>query len=402
MTSLLGLDFTGRLVLVCGGGPAAAHHTMALLSDGALVRVIAPQVCEDLIDLVAAGRIQWLARDFSDDDLAHAWLAVAASGDPDTDATVAAWAAARRVWCVHEGAGTATAVLPAVARHGDLTVGVIGAAPRDEAPAAHIRDQLLAHLQSGDVDLRPQLADGVGKVVLVGGGPGHPELITLAGRRALSQAHVVIADRLGPTALLGELPADVQVIDVGKAPGHHPVPQSEINRLLVEHARRGRVVVRLKGGDPFLLGRGGEEVQACQQAGVPVTVIPGVSSAVAVPAAAGIPITHRGTAAAFHVITGHNGLDATAALALRDHSATVVVLMGVAAVPALAASAIAAGADPGTPVACIEDGTLPSQRVLRTTLAHAADDAGRFGLRAPAVIVIGDVAGIDLAKGAAH
>ncbi len=162
---------------------------------------------------------------------------------------------------------------------------------------------------------------------------------------------MVVADRLGPTSLLAGLPADVEVIDVGKAPGNHPVPQEEINALLVEHARRGRHVVRLKGGDPFVLGRGGEEALACAAAGVPVIVVPGVTSAVAVPAAAGIPVTHRGVSTGYLVVTGHDGLPPAALAALRDRSATVVVLMGVTMLPELASAALSAGVDPELPVA---------------------------------------------------
>lgn len=250
-------------------------------------------------------------------------------------------------------------------------------------------------------------ASRVGRVTLVGGGPGAPDLITVRGMRALLRADVVITDRLGPTALLHELPADVEVIDVGKTPGHHPISQEAINVLLVEHALRGREVVRLKGGDPFLLGRGGEEVLACQSAGIPVEVVPGVTSAIAVPGAAGIPVTHRGSATGVHIVTGHvaagPGLAGPSALgpveltSLVDGSATVVVLMGVAALPAIAAQAIAAGVHPGTPVAIIEDGTLPTQRVTRTALSRAAADADAVGVRAPAVIVLGAVAALNLA-----
>jgi len=183
---------------------------------------------------------------------------------------------------------------------------------------------------------------------------------------------------------------------VGKTPGHHPVPQHEINRILVERAQRGQAVVRLKGGDPFVFGRGGEEVLACREAGVAVTVVPGVSSALAAPAAAGIPLTHRGVTTAFHVVSGHDGLDSAALVAVRDASATVVVLMGVTMLAALADQAIAAGADPATPVAIVESGTLPTQRVTRDRLDAIAARAAAVGVRAPAVVVIGDVAAEDL------
>ncbi len=202
----------------------------------------------------------------------------------------------------------------------------------------------------------------------------------------------MVADRLGPRGVLAELRPGVEVVEVGKTPGHHPVPQHEINRILVERAQRGQAVVRLKGGDPFVFGRGGEEVLACREAGVPVEVVPGVSSALAAPAAAGIPLTHRGTTTAFHVTTGHEGLDAAALVAVRERSATVVVLMGVTMLGRIAAQALGAGSDPATPVAIVENGTLAAQRVTRARLDRIAARAAEVGVRAPAVIVIGDVA----------
>ena len=166
-------------------------------------------------------------------------------------------------------------------------------------------------------------------MVLVGGGPGAADLMTLRARRALAEADVVVTDRLGPTSVLADLPDDVEVIDVGKTPGLHAVTQDEINRILVDHAQRGRLVVRLKGGDPFLFGRGGEEELALAAHGIPVEVVPGVSSALAAPAAAGIPVTHRGTVAAVHVAHGHGRLDDTAVGAVVRGEATLVVLMGI-------------------------------------------------------------------------
>jgi len=227
----------------------------------------------------------------------------------------------------------------------------------------------------------------VGTVHLVGGGPGDPGLITVLGRRVLDEADVVIADRLGPRSLLGELDPGVLVIDVGKLPGHHPVPQDEINALLVEHARAGRRVVRLKGGDPFVLGRGGEEAEFCRSNGIPVEVVPGVTSAISVPAAAGIPVTHRGVANGFTVVTGHELLPSLPGGS--DH--TVLILMGISG---LAASAVMLASGPrggDCPVAIIEDGYGPNQRVTFGTLATIADLAAERGVRSPAVVVVGDV-----------
>jgi uroporphyrin-III C-methyltransferase/precorrin-2 dehydrogenase/sirohydrochlorin ferrochelatase len=227
-------------------------------------------------------------------------------------------------------------------------------------------------------------------VALVGGGPGDPGLITTRGRRLLAEADVVVVDRLAPRALLGELPDDVEIVDVGKTAGHHPVPQHEINRILVERARAGLRVVRLKGGDPYVLGRGGEELLACRAAGVPVEVVPGVTSAFAVPAAAGIPVTHRGLSKQVAVVSGHEELDDATA----GGTGTLVLLMGVSALRETSASLLAAGRAPSTPAAVVEDGFGPRQRVTTGTLADIADLAAGRGVRAPAVVVVGEVAAL--------
>lgn len=237
----------------------------------------------------------------------------------------------------------------------------------------------------------------LGRVDLVGGGPGPSDLMTVRAARLIAEADVVVHDRLGPaTEVVRGLDPRVLVIDVGKQPGHHPVPQDAINGLLIAHAAAGRRVVRLKGGDPFVFGRGSEEMQACLAAGVPVDVTPAPSSAIAVPQVLGIPLTHRGTAGAFHVTTGHRGIDATTLTAIADPEVTTVILMGVTALPRLVDTALRHGIAPGTPVAFIENGHTPQQRALRTTLGHATADAREMGLRNPAVIVIGDVARAEL------
>jgi uroporphyrin-III C-methyltransferase/precorrin-2 dehydrogenase/sirohydrochlorin ferrochelatase len=233
-------------------------------------------------------------------------------------------------------------------------------------------------------------------VALVGGGPGALDLMTLRGRELLSRADVVVTDRLGPVDALAGLPADVEVIDVGKTPGHHQWTQSAINDVLVEQARRGRLVVRLKGGDPYLFGRGGEELAHCRAHGIPVEVVPGVSSALSAPAAAGIPLTHRGTVAATHIAHGHGPLADPAVACVVDGSATLVLLMAVSTLADHVEALLAAGADPSTPVAVVEDGTLPTQRVTRASLCDVVTTAERVGVRAPAVVVIGAVAGLEL------
>ncbi|WP_432535838.1 uroporphyrinogen-III C-methyltransferase [Kineococcus arenarius] len=277
---------------------------------------------------------------------------------------------------------------PAVVRRDDVvvSVGADGDTARARALAVH-----LGHLlDSGRAPLRRH-RPRAGRVVLVGGGPGEPELMTLRGRRRLAEADVVVVDRLAPTGVLAELDPDVEVVDVGKTAGNHPVPQEEINRVLVDAALAGRTVVRLKGGDPYVLGRGGEEVLACRAAGVEVEVVPGVTSAFAVPAAAGIPVTHRGAARCVTVVSGHEDLDGDDLGALAQLGGTLVVLMGVAALERLAAGLLAAGRDPATPVAVVQDGWSPQQRTTTAPLADIARVARTAGVRAPAVVVVGDV-----------
>ena len=231
-----------------------------------------------------------------------------------------------------------------------------------------------------------------GRVTLVGAGPGDAGLLTLRGLQALQQAEVIVADRLGARSVLAQLVADgidltAEVIDVGKLPGHHPVPQDGINALLVQLASAGRRVVRLKGGDPFIFGRGREEQLFCEAAGIPVDVVPGITSAIAVPAVAGIPLTHIGVATAFTVVTGHDQIDALDGG--RDH--TVVLLMGVNTI-AHSAHVLAAGArGADCPVAIIEDGYGERQRITIGTLGSIAALAAARQVRSPAVVVIGDV-----------
>lgn len=390
MISLLGLDLAGREVLVVGGGAVAARRATAWADGGALVRVVAPQVVPELGALLERAG-SWEARAVREDDLDGTWLVLAATDDADANRAVATWAQARQIWCVvADDVGAGSARTPATTRSGDIAVGVVSDGRGDPRRVAAVRDALAERLRTG-VDQRRRRR-GRGRVTLVGGGPGAVDLLTVRGRRALAEADVVVTDRLGPVDVLAELPADVEVVDVGKAPGRHPVPQHAINALLVEHALRGRHVVRLKGGDPFVLGRGGEEVDACTAAGVAVEVVPGLSSALAAPALAGIPLTHRGTVLAFHVVAGHDGLDEASLVCVRDRAATLVVLMGVSQLDRIVGQALAAGADPMLPVAVVENGSTPQQRVTRAPLRSVAARAAQVGVRAPAVIVIGDVA----------
>jgi uroporphyrin-III C-methyltransferase/precorrin-2 dehydrogenase/sirohydrochlorin ferrochelatase len=232
-------------------------------------------------------------------------------------------------------------------------------------------------------------------VALVGAGPGDPDLITVRGRRLLARADVVLADRLAPRELLDELGSHVTVIDAAKVPYGRAMAQDQINAQLIEHAKAGRFVVRLKGGDPYVFGRGFEEVLACTAAGVPVTVVPGITSAISVPAAVGIPVTHRGVAHEFVVVSGHVAPDDPASLvdwpALGRLRGTLVLLMAVERIGLFADALITHGRPPDTPVAVVADGTLRSERVVRSTLADVDADVAHGGIRPPAIAVIGPV-----------
>ncbi|MDQ0868398.1 uroporphyrin-III C-methyltransferase/precorrin-2 dehydrogenase/sirohydrochlorin ferrochelatase [Arthrobacter sp. V1I9] len=379
------LRLLGRPVLVVGGGPVAARRAKGLLDAGARVTVVAPVASDALQELADAGLLIWEPRTYSSSDVDGVWFVQTATGDPKVDAQVSDDAEAQRIWCVNASDHEASAAwTPAVAEVDDVKIAVnAGGDPRR---AMAVRDAVATALETGDLPLRRRRASG-GSVALVGGGPGDTGLITVRGRRLLGQADVVVADRLGPRELLNELAPDVHVIEVGKTPGHHPVPQAEINRILVEEALKGHRVVRLKGGDPYVLGRGGEEAEYCRQHGVEVEVVSGVTSAISVPAAAGIPVTHRGLAKGFSVVTGHEELSEVPAR--PDH--TVVLLMGVGQLRESASALGKAGLAGDTPVGIVENGYLPNQRVTIGTLGSIADQAEAAGVANPAVIVIGDV-----------
>jgi uroporphyrin-III C-methyltransferase/precorrin-2 dehydrogenase/sirohydrochlorin ferrochelatase len=391
----IALDLAGRAVVVVGGGQVALRRTRALVEAGAVVTVIAPDIRPEFEVL----SVHLVPRGYRDGDLYGCWLAHAATDDPAVNAAVAAAAEQDRIWCVRaDDASASAAWTPAVARHGDVTVAVTAGA--DPRRAAKLRAALALALADGSLPLRhhraAQGAGGpAGSVTLIGGGPGDPGLITVLGRRLLAEADVVVVDKLAPRGLLAQLDPDVEVVDAGKAPHAHNLTQAQINDLIVSRARAGQRVVRLKGGDPFVFGRGGEEALACIAAGVPVQVVPGVTSAVAVPAWAGIPVTHRGITQDFAVASAH--LDPSQPGATVDWESlargpgTLVLLMGVARLPEISAELIKRGRDAATPVAVICDGTLPSQQVLTSTLREVAADADRAGLRPPAVVVIGEV-----------
>jgi uroporphyrin-III C-methyltransferase/precorrin-2 dehydrogenase/sirohydrochlorin ferrochelatase len=379
----LHLDLTGRRVLVVGGGQVAVRRVRALLDAGAVVEVVAPEVAEELPG-VAVQR-----RRFAPADVEGAWLVVSCTGTVDDE--VAEVCDKSGIWCVRaDDAEASRAWVPAVARVDDVVVSVTGGG--DPRQAVALRDAIALSLETGDLPLR-RGRPGAGSVVLVGGGPGDPGLITVRARRLLAGADVVVRDRLAPAV---EVPDDVEVIDVGKTPGGPSYDQRAIEQLMVERARAGLRVVRLKGGDVHLFGRGMEEVTACVEAGVAVEVVPGVSSAFAVPAYAGIPVTARGVTQSVSVVSAHLPPGDPGSTvdwdALARLGGTLVLLMAVGRLEAVCTALVDGGRSADTPVAVVQDGTLPTQRVVVTTLRDAAGDAAE--IRAPAVVVIGDVVGL--------
>ncbi|WP_375498611.1 uroporphyrinogen-III C-methyltransferase [uncultured Jatrophihabitans sp.] len=385
------LDVTGRRVVVVGAGRVATRRVRGLVDAHADIVVIAPEVD----DAVRLAGVTVHERPFAARDLDGAWLAVACTDDPGVNAAVSDAAAARRVFCVRaDNAGEGSARTPAVARHGDVTIAVNGG--DDPARTRALRDAISAALAAGDLPLRAHRRPAAGSVALVGGGPGDPELITVLGQRLVSDADVVVVDRLAPRQLLDALPDSVEVIDCGKSAHRHNLTQSEINDVLVDRALAGKRVVRLKGGDPFVFGRGGEEWLACLAAGVPVTVVPGISSALAAPALAGIPLTHRGLAADFTVVSGHldpgrpadQGVDWPG---LAVNAGTLVILMAMDRLHLIADALIEHGRPASTPAAVVHRAASEHQQVVRARLDGIAAAAREAGLSAPAVVVVGAV-----------
>lgn len=401
----VGLRLHERQVVVVGGGQVAHRRVAGLLEAGARVTVVSPEVTPALEALVEPGGLTRIPRRYAPGDLAGAWYAVAATDDAAVNAAVAEEAEQERIFCARaDDRSASSAWTPAVGRHGELVVGVHGGG--DPQRAVGVRDSVVTGLTDGSIadrTGRDRPAGGTGGVVLVGGGPGDPGLITVRGRQALAQADVVVADHLAPLSLLASLPPEVEVIDASKLPRGRSMAQEQINEILVDRALAGRRVVRLKGGDPFVFGRGMEELDACVAAGVAVEVVPGVTSAIAVPALAGIPVTHRGLTHEFVVVSGHlppghpdSLVDWTAIARMRG---TVVVLMGVETAPAIAGALVEHGRSPDTQVGIVSDGSTATQRTIRTTLADLPRAIAEEALRPPAVLVIGDVVGLAQASG---
>jgi uroporphyrin-III C-methyltransferase/precorrin-2 dehydrogenase/sirohydrochlorin ferrochelatase len=448
------LDLRGRRVVVVGGGAVAEQKVGGLLAAGARVTVVSPETTPGLADLAAQGSVEVRRRRYRAGDLSGVWLAIAATNDRAANATV--WAEAE-----HEGVllnavddlDHCSFIAPAIHREGDITVAV-STAGKSPALAVRLRErigrligraearlcELLGELRSELVERVPdarartalwyriadsdaiefirrgdtegarrrvrELAAGrsgggaPGVVYLVGAGPGDPGLITTKGLELLRSADVVVYDRLVPAALVAEAPPSAERVYVGKYPHGTGMDQPDINALLVDRARQGRTVVRLKGGDPFVFGRGAEECEALRAAGVPFQLIPGVTAATAVPAAAGIPVTHRRLASAFAVVTGHecdgrSDLDWEALARMP----TLVVLMGLHALPEITHRLVAHGARSDAPAAVIASGTLPAQRVVVGTLATIAALATEAGLEPPATVVVGEVVQVGRGNG---
>jgi uroporphyrin-III C-methyltransferase/precorrin-2 dehydrogenase/sirohydrochlorin ferrochelatase len=388
-----GLILEGRRVVVVGGGRVAQRRVPALIAAGALVEVVSPSLTPALEGLLGSGEITWRSERFTADVLDEAWYVIAATQNADVNEEVSAAAEERRIFCVRSDDGTqATAWTPATGHDGDLTVAVL--ANRDPRRSAGVRDRILDGLRSGDL-IAPHERQRVPGVTLVGGGPGDPGLISVAGRKALMEADIVVADRLAPRELLSELPADVELVDVAKLPRGRSAQQEEINRIIVEAAKEGKAVARFKGGDNFIFGRGFEEVLACREAGVPVHVIPGLTSPVTVPGVAGIPVTHRGVAHEFTVISGHvppgDPTSLTNWPAVAQLGGTLVLLMAVQNAPAIATALMDGGRPGSTPVAVICDGTMPTERTVLATLETLEKTLADENVQPPAIIVVGEV-----------
>ncbi|MFF1958682.1 uroporphyrinogen-III C-methyltransferase [Streptomyces sp. NPDC058220] len=389
----VGLRLSGRRVVVVGGGQVAQRRLPALIAAGADIVLVSPSAKPSVEAMAEAGEIRWERRRYAEGDLTDAWYALIASSDPAANHTASAEAERHRIWCVRsDDAEAATAWTPATGRSDGVTVAVLTG--RDPRRSAAVRDAIVEGLRDGTL-AAPHHRTRTPGVALVGGGPGDPDLITVRGRRLLAEADVVIADRLGPRDLLAELPPHVEVIDAAKIPYGRAMAQEAINDALIEHAKAGKAVVRLKGGDPFVFGRGMEEAHALAAAGIPCTVVPGISSSISVPGAAGIPVTHRGVAHEFTVVSGHVTPDDDRSLvdwaALARLRGTLVLLMAVDKIGAIAQALIEHGKAPETPVALVQEGTTAAQRRVDATLATVGETVRTERVRPPAVIVIGDV-----------
>jgi uroporphyrin-III C-methyltransferase / precorrin-2 dehydrogenase / sirohydrochlorin ferrochelatase len=443
------LDLAGRRVLVVGGGVVAWRKVRLLSDAGAAVTVVAKHLSPEFAEHESDFRLTVIRRGFTAGDVLGKTLAVAATGDAEVNRRVAeAGAAAGVPVNVVDDAELSTFVFPAIVQRGEVVVAVSssGAAPvlarrlrakiEELLPprlgalasfAKHLRDFVrkrvpdpAARLRLWESALEGDVAEAVfagreeeararldtlikrghpgGSVAIVGAGPGDPELLTIKALRLIQRADVIIYDKLIAPETLGYARRDAQLIYVGKSRGNHTMPQEEINHLIAHHAAQGRRVVRLKGGDPFIFGRGGEESAHLRERGFSVEVVPGVTAASACAAVASVPLTHRGSAEAVVLVTGQGtqGAPRIDWAALARLNQTIAVYMGVAAAPRIAADLIEAGLAPATPVAVVENASLPSERVVNGTVAGLPKLIEENAIRGPAVILIGAVAALPL------
>ncbi len=376
-TLALFVELEGRDCLVVGGGEAAHRRVNALRDAGARVVVVAPRATPGLAESVSDGNVIHHPRRFEPTDLDGIWLAVATTGLPEVDGAVADAAAVRNVPCEAAASPAGSCRLPATIDRGPVR---IAAAPITGAKTP------------------------AGRVDLVGAGPGDPGLLTLDALAALQRADVVLHDRLVADEVLALAPPEAERHYVGKARARHSYEQGSLNELMVELARIGRHVVRLKGGDPFIFGRGGEEATAIAAAGIPVRVIPGITAAGGCAAYAGIPLTHRDYAHSCQFITArrrHGAIELDREGLARQRQ-TLAIYMGLSALSEVCDELTAAGLAPTTPAALVERGTLTDQRVLTGTLADLPEQARPLALRSPTLLIVGEVVRLRAALHGKH
>jgi uroporphyrin-III C-methyltransferase/precorrin-2 dehydrogenase/sirohydrochlorin ferrochelatase len=449
------LNLQNRRALVVGGGDAAARKVELLLSAGAQVSLIAATVGGEIAQLIGEARISWAGRSFDEAELEGASLVIVATEDEALQARVSQ-AAQRRCLPVNvvDRPALSSFIMPAIVDRAPITIAISsgGTAPalarriraeiERSLPAAlgrlarfaeifreQVRRTLVVPrarrrfwdrvfesrigelaLAGDEIGARRELIrllDGVrhetpqtGMVHLVGAGPGDPDLLTLKAHRLLQRADVVVYDRLVSAEVLAMARRDAERVYVGKRRAHHCVPQDEINDRLVALARAGKSVVRLKGGDPFVFGRGGEEVEALVEAGVAVEVVPGITAALGCAATAGIPLTHRDHAQACIFVTGHlkdGSVDLDWQTLARPRQ-TVVIYMGVNALSMISGQLVAHGLPFSTPVALIENGTTDRERRVVGRLANIERQANKAGLNGPTLCVVGEVVGLALSR----
>jgi len=366
MTELaLGVDLTGRRCLVVGGGEAALEAARSLLAAGAALTVVAERPAPDLVQMADDGQLQLRGRPWTPTDLDGCWLAMAAAEDAAVDQAVAEAAENRRIFCQAPMGGTCR-------RPAGLDCAGVQLAVHDKPRAAG------------------------GRVDLVGAGPGDPGLLTLDAVAALQQADLILHDRLVPDAILDLAHPAAERHYVGKARSKHSYEQGTLNELLGEHARNGRRVVRLKGGDPFVFGRGGEEAASLMAEGVPVRVIPGITAASGSATYAGIPLTHRDHAHSVHFLTAHRQ-DGAVVLdwgSVTNPRQTLAIYMGLDGLEQVCAGLIQVGRAADTPAAVVENGTLAEQRVAAGTLTDLPERVREKELASPAMLLVGGVVGL--------